>query len=69
MPRIEGQLLYVGTSNVGPVHQLDIWNCSIASDGAYPFIASDPVEFGLKVTVLTAAGHTELFTVTELELS
>jgi hypothetical protein len=64
--RIEGALLYVGTSNVGPRHVLDIWNCSIASDGSFPFIATDPVEFGLKVSVLTDANHNDLFRVTEM---
>jgi hypothetical protein len=64
--RIEGRLLYIGTGSVGPRHQLDIWNCSIESDGAFPFIATDPVEFGLKVTVLADAVYSDLFRVTEL---
>jgi hypothetical protein len=64
--RIEGRLLYIGTSNVGPRHQLDIWNCSLSSDGNYPFIATDPVEFGLKVSVLTDANHNDLFRITEM---
>ncbi len=66
--RIEGQLLYIGTSNIGPVHQVDIWNCAISSDGAFPFISSDPNEFGLKVTVLSSS-QTDLFRITELEAS
>jgi hypothetical protein len=64
--RIEGALLYIGTGSVGPRHQLDIWNCSIESDGAFPFIAEEPVNFGLKVNVLTEANHADLFRVTEL---
>jgi hypothetical protein len=65
--RIEGALLYVGTSATGPRHKLEIWNCSIASDGAFPFIAADPVEFGLKVNVLSDANHTDLFELLELD--
>ena len=64
--RIEGALLYVGSSTVGPRHQLQIWNCSIESDGAFPFIAEEPVNFGLKVTVLTSALHANLFELLEM---
>ncbi len=67
--RIEGKLLYVGASNVGPVHSLEIWNCSLESDGGFPFIATDHVEFPVKVTVLSDAAHTELFRLLELEAS
>lgn len=63
--RIEGRLLYTGTSTVGPRHNLNIWNCAINSDGNFPFIAADPTEFGLKVSVLTDPNHTELFLLTE----
>ena len=64
--RIEGALLYTGTGVQGPRHKLEIWNCSIAADGTFPFIATDPVEFGLKVTVLSDSVHTELFELLEL---
>ena len=65
--RIEGALLYTGTGVLGPRHKLEIWNCSIASDSAFPFIATDPVEFGLKVTVLSDSVHTDLFELLELD--
>lgn len=64
--RIEGSLLYVGYSNIGPRHMLEIWNCSIAPDGAFPFIATDPVTFPLKVSVLTDPNKADLFRVTEI---
>lgn len=65
-PRIEGRLLYVGTSNQGPRHQLDIWNCAVTSDGSFPFVGTDPNEFGLRIGVLADPSKTELFMVTEL---
>lgn len=63
---IEGELFYVGYSNVGPRHKLEIWNCSLQSDGSFPFIATDPAEFSLKVTALTDPNHADLFRVTEI---
>ena len=69
VPRIEGALLYLGSSSIGPVHSLEIYNCVIASSGTYPFIATDPGEFSLKVNVLSDSTHTELFKLTEIETS
>lgn len=66
LQRIEGRLKYLGNSNTGPRHQLDIWNLSIEADGAFPFIAQDPIEYGLKCTVLSDPAHADLWTVTEL---
>lgn len=64
---IEGKLLYLGTSSVGPREQLVIWNCSIESDGAFPLIGSDIAEFGLKVTVLSDAAQASPFEITEID--
>lgn len=65
--RIEGRLKYHGTSGTGPRHQLTIWNCSLASDGAFPFIATDPAEFGIKVTGLSDPAQASLFELLQLD--
>jgi hypothetical protein len=65
--RIEGRLVYVGTSGTGPRHVLKLWNCSIESDGALPFIGTDPTEFGLKVTVLADPAQASPFELTEID--
>lgn len=65
--RIEGRLVYVGTSGTGPRHVLKIWNCAVESDGAFPFIATDPAEFGLKVTVLADPAQASPFEITEID--
>jgi hypothetical protein len=65
--RIEGQLLYLGTSVNGPRHNLTIWNCAVTSDANFPLIAADPAEFSLKVSVLSDPNHTDLFRLFETD--
>lgn len=59
--KIEGALKFIGNSDIGPVPFLHIYKCTIEPDGAFPFITSDPAEFGLKITALSDGTHTEMW--------
>lgn len=67
--KIEGSLLFIGNSDIGPVGLFELYKCSIESDGAMPFISTDAVEFSLKLTGLSDGVHSNLWEYRELSAS
>lgn len=57
--KVEGGLMFIGTSDLGPKDLVVIHKCSFEPDGGYPLITDEQQQFRMKITVLSDGVHAQ----------